>query len=84
MTRYRDEPYDEAVDRLYDEAVQRDLDEKALQDAHLEGQREGLMGRSAGMNPWADIYSAEYKAWERGRAAGEAMRLERLQWRKTA
>lgn len=82
--RYPDEPYEEAVDRLYDEAEQRDIDESALQDAHIEGQRAGLMGLGAGLNPWADPYSAEYKRWEAGRAAGEAMRLERLQRRKVA
>jgi hypothetical protein len=63
------------IDAEIDDDVQREIDERALADAYLEGQRAGLQGIAAGLNPWADEYSAEFKRWEAGRAAGESMRL---------
>ncbi len=68
---------DENVDAAIDEDQQDAADDSALTDAYLEGQRAGLAGHAAGVNPWADVHSAEYKAWERGRCAGEASRLAR-------
>lgn len=68
---------EENADAAHDEDVQDSIDATALQDARLEGQRAGLAGHPAGWNPWADPLSAEYKAWEAGRCAGEAARLAR-------
>jgi hypothetical protein len=73
-SRYVDE---ENADAAHDEDVQDAMDDSALADAYLEGQRAGMQGIAAGLNPWADIYSAEYSAWERGRLAGDLARLAR-------
>lgn len=68
---------EENADSAHDEDVQDTIDARALADARMEGQRAGIAGHPAGWNPWTDAHSAEFKAWEDGRRAGEAVRLAR-------
>jgi len=49
----------------------------SIKDAHSEGQKAGWQCVSAGLNPYTDVHSPEYAAWERGRAAGADYRFTR-------
>lgn len=41
-------------------------EELSLQDAFMDGQRQGLVGIAAGLNPY-QLGTPEYAEWERGR-----------------
>lgn len=79
MSRYRDESFDDACDRMTDEDIQRQVDDGkrnasqtspevlSLQDAYIEGQRAGHLSLSASLNPYQNG-CAEHDEWERGRS----------------
>ena len=50
----------------------------SLQDALMEGMRAGNIGAAAGLNPYSDPLSPEYKEWERGRFAAMSVRAARM------
>jgi len=52
-------------------------EELLLQDTYAEGARVGSWGGGAGLNPWTDPSSPQFKAWERGRFAAEGQRIKR-------
>lgn len=50
-------------------------EELLIQDAFMEGQRAGNLNVAAGCNPFADVRSPEYQAWERGRFGAISVRM---------